>query len=99
MEGVYAASNKTSHPFRVIEQDTISLQSINSLGRLMRVINSNPGKSSNHFIILIHHNLIFLDNARKTMSVSALSSSSLDSESTQSSKKYPSTFALSSTGI
>ncbi|XP_076258235.1 WD repeat-containing protein 44 [Rhynchophorus ferrugineus] len=80
VEGVYAASNKTSHPFRVIEQDTISLQSINSLGRLMRVINSNP------------------DNARKTMSVSALSSSSLDSESTQSSKKYPSTFALSSTG-
>lgn len=80
VEGVYAASNKPSHPFRIIEQDTISLQSINSLGRLMRVINNNA------------------DTARKTMSVSALSSSSLDSESTQSSKKYPSTFALSSTG-
>lgn len=80
VEGVYAASNKPSHPFRIIEQDTISLQSINSLGRLMRVINNNA------------------DTARKTMSVSALSSSSLDSESTQSSKKYPSTFALSSAG-
>ncbi|XP_030759816.1 WD repeat-containing protein 44 isoform X2 [Sitophilus oryzae] len=79
VEGVYAASSRTSHPFRVIEQDTMSLQSLNSV-RLMRVLNNTS------------------DNTRKTMSVSALSSSSLDSESTQSSKKYPSTYALSSTG-
>lgn len=39
-----------------------------------------------------------VDGGRKAVSVSALSSSSLDSESTQSSKKYPSTFTLSSTG-
>ncbi|CAG9772971.1 unnamed protein product [Ceutorhynchus assimilis] len=80
VEGVFAAASKASHPFRVIEQDTISLQSVNSLGRLMRIINNNA------------------ETSRKAMSVSALSSSSLDSESTQSSKKYPSTFALSSTG-
>ncbi|KAL1506106.1 hypothetical protein ABEB36_005533 [Hypothenemus hampei] len=81
VEGVFAATSRTSHPFRIIEQDTISLQSINSLGRLMRVISNNA------------------ETARKTMSVSALSSSSLDSESTQSSKKYPSTFALSLSGV
>ncbi|XP_060526545.1 WD repeat-containing protein 44 [Cylas formicarius] len=76
VEGVFAPTNKPSHPFRIIEHDTISLQSINSLGRLMRVINNNS------------------EATRKTLSVSALSSSSLDSESTQSSKKYPSTLTL-----
>ncbi|XP_050294204.1 WD repeat-containing protein 44 isoform X2 [Anthonomus grandis grandis] len=78
VEGVFAAASKTSHPFRVIEQDTISLQSFNSVGRIRALTNTT--------------------DSRKTMSVSALSSSSLDSESTQSSKKYPSTYALSSAG-
>ncbi|ENN75339.1 hypothetical protein YQE_08115, partial [Dendroctonus ponderosae] len=74
VEGVFAAPSKASHPFRIIEQDTLSLQSINSLGRLMRVTNA--------------------DTARKAISISALSSSSLDSESTQSSKKFPRATAL-----
>ncbi|XP_019763195.2 WD repeat-containing protein 44 isoform X2 [Dendroctonus ponderosae] len=78
VEGVFAAPSKASHPFRIIEQDTLSLQSINSLGRLMRVTNA--------------------DTARKAISISALSSSSLDSESTQSSKKFPSTLALANAG-
>jgi len=43
IDEVYAATSKTSHPFRVIEQDTFSLQSINSLKRLIKVINNNAG--------------------------------------------------------
>ncbi|CAH1996900.1 unnamed protein product [Acanthoscelides obtectus] len=79
VEGVFAAP-KTSHPFRIIEQDTISLQSLSSVGRAGRKLGNN-----------------LPENVRKTMSVSALSSSSLDSESTQSSKysQYPSTATLS----
>lgn len=38
VEGVFAASSRTSHPFRIIEQDTISLQSLNSLGRVGRIL-------------------------------------------------------------
>ncbi|XP_066252281.1 WD repeat-containing protein 44 isoform X2 [Euwallacea similis] len=99
VEGVFAAASKTSHPFRIIEQDTVSLQSINSLGRLMRVINNNGGIwfLCGSYSVKLNRN--FADSSRKTMSISALSSSSLDSESTQSSKKYPSTFALSSAGV
>ncbi|KAJ8978340.1 hypothetical protein NQ317_011463 [Molorchus minor] len=87
VEGVFAASNKPSHPFRIIEQDTISLQSLNSLGRVGRILGgvSDTGATIS-------------DHGRKTVSVSALSSSSLDSESTQSSKhhsQYPSTMTLS----
>lgn len=37
MEGV-AASNRTSHPFRIIEHDTLSLQSMSSLGRVGRIL-------------------------------------------------------------
>ncbi|KAJ8953165.1 hypothetical protein NQ318_017193 [Aromia moschata] len=86
VEGVFAASSRPSHPFRIIEQDTISLQSLNSLGRVGRILGgvTDSGAISEH--------------GRKTMSVSALSSSSLDSESTQSSKhysQYPSTMTLS----
>ncbi|KAJ8918039.1 hypothetical protein NQ315_011495 [Exocentrus adspersus] len=86
VEGVFAASSRASHPFRIIEQDTISLQSLNSLGRVGRILGGvvDSGNLSEH--------------GRKTVSVSALSSSSLDSESTQSSKQYsqyPSTMTLS----
>lgn len=38
VEGVYASSNKTSHPFRIIEHDALSLQSMNSLGRVGRIL-------------------------------------------------------------
>lgn len=47
VEGVFAAPSKASHPFRIIEQDTLSLQSINSLGRLMRVTNAGKHSLSN----------------------------------------------------
>ncbi|XP_044263042.1 WD repeat-containing protein 44 isoform X2 [Tribolium madens] len=83
VEGVFAASNKTSHPFRIIEQDTVSLQSINSLGRLTRILGGIAEGES----------------GRKAVSVSALSSSSLDSGSTPSSKgisQYPSNATLTS---
>lgn len=40
VEGVFAATSKTSHPFRIVEHDTLSLQSINSLGRVGRVFGS-----------------------------------------------------------
>jgi WD40 repeat protein len=81
VDGVFAASYKTSHPFRIIEQDTVSLQSINSLGRLTRILGVVDG-----------------EGGRKAVSVSALSSSSLDSGSTPSSKgisQYPSNATIS----
>jgi hypothetical protein len=46
VDGVFAASYKTSHPFRIIEQDTVSLQSINSLGRLTRILGVVDGGKS-----------------------------------------------------
>lgn len=82
VEGVFAAPTKTTQPFRVIEQDTVSLKSISSLGRLGRVGANNSDT----------------DNKKKALSISALSSSSLDSGSTPSSKEvsqFPSTVTLS----
>lgn len=38
IEGLYAAPSRTTHPFRVIEVDALSLQSLNSLGRLGRIL-------------------------------------------------------------
>ncbi|KAL1465314.1 hypothetical protein WDU94_004896, partial [Cyamophila willieti] len=41
IEGVYAAdgsSHKTSHPFKIIEHDALSLQSMTSLGRVGRLL-------------------------------------------------------------
>ncbi|PSN32760.1 hypothetical protein C0J52_23327 [Blattella germanica] len=35
VEGVFAVPSKTSHPFRIIEHDALSLQSITSLGRAL----------------------------------------------------------------
>lgn len=92
VDGVSACSSSTNnrtHPFRIIEQDTVSLQSLNSLGRIGRILGSGvvDNVSGN------------IDTSRKTVSVSALSSSSLDSESTHSSRQsqYPSTSTLSTT--
>lgn len=38
IEGIYAAPSKTSHPFRIIEHDTMSLISMTSLGRVGRIL-------------------------------------------------------------
>ncbi|XP_015603870.1 WD repeat-containing protein 44 isoform X2 [Cephus cinctus] len=38
IEGVYPTPSKTSHPFRIIEHDTLSLQSMTSLGRIGRIL-------------------------------------------------------------
>ncbi|KAJ8682696.1 hypothetical protein QAD02_018488 [Eretmocerus hayati] len=38
IEGVFPTPSKTSHPFRIIEHDTLSLQSMTSLGRVGRLL-------------------------------------------------------------
>ncbi|OXU22367.1 hypothetical protein TSAR_012017 [Trichomalopsis sarcophagae] len=38
IEGVFPTPSKTSHPFRIIEHDTLSLQSMTSLGRVGRIL-------------------------------------------------------------
>ncbi|XP_076164898.1 WD repeat-containing protein 44 isoform X2 [Ptiloglossa arizonensis] len=38
IEGVYPTPSKTTHPFRIIEHDTLSLQSMTSLGRVGRIL-------------------------------------------------------------
>ncbi|XP_043273578.1 WD repeat-containing protein 44 isoform X2 [Venturia canescens] len=38
IEGVYPTPSKTSHPFRIIEHDTLSMQSMTSLGRVGRIL-------------------------------------------------------------
>lgn len=80
VEGVYATSNRTSHPFRIIEHDALSLQSMNSLGRVGRILGAAR------------------DIQSTGASLSTLSTSSKDSESTPSSKEtsqHLSTVALS----
>lgn len=49
VEGVFAVPSKTSHPFRIIEHDTVSLQSMTSLGRVGRILGGsidNTGEDS-----------------------------------------------------
>ncbi|GJQ74779.1 hypothetical protein Trydic_g21623 [Trypoxylus dichotomus] len=81
VDGVYA--NRTSHPFRVIEHDTVSLQSYNSLVRAGRIASLPEGSSS-------------VSEGRHA-SISALSNSSHDSSTTSSknTSQYPSTITLS----
>lgn len=38
VEGVYATAGRTSHPFRIIEHDALSLQSMSSVGRIGRLL-------------------------------------------------------------
>ncbi|XP_055589778.1 WD repeat-containing protein 44 isoform X2 [Uranotaenia lowii] len=38
VEGVYSSTTRTKHPFRVIEGDALSLQSMTSLGRVGRIL-------------------------------------------------------------
>lgn len=46
IEGVYPTPSKTSHPFRIIEHDTLSLQSMTSLGRVGRILAGAPDNTS-----------------------------------------------------
>ncbi|XP_015519208.1 WD repeat-containing protein 44 isoform X1 [Neodiprion pinetum] len=46
IEGVYPAPSKASHPFRIIEHDTLSLQSMTSLGRVGRILSGVSDNSS-----------------------------------------------------
>ncbi|CAH1183885.1 unnamed protein product [Phaedon cochleariae] len=92
VDGVFAASSRQSHPFRIIEHDTISLQSLNSLGRIGRIL----GGVADTGIPAVP-----ADHGRKPTPTTALSSSSLDSTSTGSSRqfsKHPSTATLSPAG-
>ncbi|XP_033214457.1 WD repeat-containing protein 44 [Belonocnema kinseyi] len=50
IEGIYPTPSKTSHPFRIIEHDTFSLQSMTSLGRVGRIL---AGTSDNASAILV----------------------------------------------
>lgn len=47
VEGVFVPPNRNSHPFRIIEHDALSLQSLSSLGRVGRIlggVSSENGK-------------------------------------------------------
>ncbi|KAF2894614.1 hypothetical protein ILUMI_11560 [Ignelater luminosus] len=90
VEGVFAASSRTSHPFRIIEHDAVSLQSINSLSRGGRILGN------------IVDNISDGQGNKKIPSASTLSISSHESGSTPSSKEisqYPSSTTLSETNI
>ncbi|KAL0107612.1 hypothetical protein PUN28_014722 [Cardiocondyla obscurior] len=50
IEGVYPTPSKTSHPFRIIEHDTLSLQSMTSLGRVGRILAGAADNVSGVFI-------------------------------------------------
>lgn len=45
MDGVY--SNRPTHPFKVIESDTMSIQSMTSLGRVGRILAGSIDPSGN----------------------------------------------------
>lgn len=46
IEGVFPTPSKTSHPFRIIEHDTLSLQSMTSLGRIGRILAGSQDNTS-----------------------------------------------------
>ena len=46
IEGVFPTPSKISHPFRIIEHDTLSLQSMTSLGRVGRILGGSIDTSS-----------------------------------------------------
>ena len=46
VEGVYPTPSKTSHPFRIIEHDNFSLQSMTSLGRVGRILAGTSDNAS-----------------------------------------------------
>ncbi|XP_044736392.1 WD repeat-containing protein 44 isoform X2 [Chrysoperla carnea] len=90
IEGIYAnsgtiqgQSSRTTHPFRIVEQDAVSLQSMNSLGRVGRILSGNTN--------------IMNANRNNNQSMSTISQSSKDStsESNKDMSQYPSTLTLS----
>ncbi|XP_032670941.1 WD repeat-containing protein 44 isoform X2 [Odontomachus brunneus] len=50
IEGVYPTPSKTTHPFRIIEHDTLSLQSMTSLGRVGRILAGVADNASGVFV-------------------------------------------------
>lgn len=44
-------SNKMLHPFRVIEHDTLSVQSMTSLGRVGRILSGNSEQISTYLLL------------------------------------------------
>ncbi|XP_031829407.1 WD repeat-containing protein 44 isoform X2 [Nomia melanderi] len=50
IEGVFPVPSKTTHPFRIIEHDTLSLQSMTSLGRVGRIL-AGVGDSASAVLI------------------------------------------------
>ncbi|XP_063243770.1 WD repeat-containing protein 44 [Bacillus rossius redtenbacheri] len=46
VEGVFVAPAKVSHPFRIIEHDAMSVQSITSLGRVGRILSGSVDPST-----------------------------------------------------
>ncbi|XP_019874908.2 WD repeat-containing protein 44 [Aethina tumida] len=85
VEGVFAASNKTSHPFRVIEQDTISLQSLNSLGRIGRILVGTAPDGGR--------------KALSVSALSSSSLDSESTQSSKQCSQYPSTMTLSTSTV
>ncbi|XP_055551392.1 WD repeat-containing protein 44 isoform X2 [Wyeomyia smithii] len=49
VEGVYSSSTRTTHPFRVIEGDTLSIQSMTSLGRVGRILAGSASVDASAF--------------------------------------------------
>lgn len=52
VEGVFAVPSKTSHPFRIIEHDAVSLQSMTSLGRVGRILGGSVDNTGEVLITL-----------------------------------------------
>lgn len=56
VDGVSAATNRNSHPFRIIEHDALSLQSLSSLGRVGRILGGIS--SDNGMVWLLFYTII-----------------------------------------
>jgi hypothetical protein len=54
VEGVFAVPSKTSHPFRIIEHDAVSLQSMTSLGRVGRILGGSMDNTGEVLIIFFN---------------------------------------------
>lgn len=52
VDGIFAVPVKTTHPFRIIEHDAISLQSMTSLGRVGRILGGVADPSGSIFSFL-----------------------------------------------
>ncbi|XP_025834788.1 WD repeat-containing protein 44 isoform X2 [Agrilus planipennis] len=84
VEGIFATNNRTSHPFRIIEHDALSLQSINSLGRIGRILGG-----------LVDNTTANVKEAQIGASASTLSTSSESASSSKNVVQYQNLAALS----